>query len=230
MAAILLDFAGQPVPPLATFISRKIPIEFLRELRPLLESSCQDAFLEESTDHENDFSYWRNVQPHDRNAFAFERLHALGVRIGMKVTERKLENHYSYPEFESNGLTFHVKHDNNRQSLQEQITKADYRLSMAGRNSGFGQLPLQNFGDPIMAPKEAYFVIFYRDGDRKNTVGSVVFALPSAEGEIVDTCEIEKVIDSYEPPTDGTAPDPNDDIPLPPKNPIVGQVVKGRED
>jgi hypothetical protein len=229
MPAILLDYAGEPVPPLATFISRKIPIEFLREIRPLLESSCEEAFSEESGTHDNDFTYWKNVQPHDRNAFAFERLHALSVRIGMNVTERKLENHYSYPEFESQGLTFHVKHNDNYRSLSEQITKADYRLSLAGINTGYGQLPLQNFGNPIVAPNEAYMVIFYCDGERKNSVGKVFFALPSNEGEIIDTCDLEKVIDSYEPPINEAPTSPNDDIPLPPKGPTSVQRVKGRE-
>jgi hypothetical protein len=227
MTAVLLDFAGEPVPPLATFIARKIPIEFLREIRPLLESSCEEAFSEESGTHDNDYSYWKNVQPHDRNAFAFERLHSLGVRIGMTTVERRLENHYSYPEFESNGLTFHVKHDDNYRSLQEQITKADYRLSMAGMNSGFGQLPLQNFGDPIKAPDEAYLVIFYSDGVDKGSVGRIFFALPSKDGEIIDTCDLEKVIDAYQPPMDEAPPNPADDIPLPPKNPANGQNLRG---
>ena len=195
----LLDFAGEPLPPLATYLSRRISIKFLKELRPLLESSCEQSFAEQSEVHDNDLPYWKNTQPHERNAFAFERLHAYGVEAGMKVTARKLENHYTFPEFESNGLTLHVKHEDNYRSITQQISVADYRVTMAGMNSGFGQLALQIFGDPVQAPAAAYLIIFYADGPTKNSVGRIYFVMPSNTGEIIETCDIEAVIAAYEP-------------------------------
>lgn len=220
MAAVLLDFAGEPVPPLATYLARRVPIRFLREIRPLIASSCEQGFSEESGTHDNELPYWKNTQPHERNAFAFERLHAFAEECGIGVAAMKLENHYAYPEFVSNGLTFHVKHENNYQTLHQQISEANYRLSMAGTNTGFGQLALQIFGDPVQAPSEAYLVLFYADGPNKNSVGRIYFVLPSNTGEIIETIDIETVIAAYEPPAEEAPPAADDDIPLPPKTPL----------
>ncbi len=220
MEAVLLDFAGEPVPPLATYLSRRVPIRFLSELRPLISSSCDQAFPDQSPNHDNDHPYWKNIQPHERNAFVFERLHAFAEVCGIGVTAMKLDNHYAYPEFASNGLTFHVKHENNYQTLAQQISEANYRLSMAGTNTGFGQLPLQIFSDAIQAPSEAYLVIFYSDGPTKNSVGRIYFVLPSSEGKIIEAIDIEKVIAAYEPPEEEAPPAIDDDIPLPPKTPF----------
>lgn len=218
MGAVIFDQTGKPVPTFASFIASRIPIGFLRGARALIDASCDSAFSS-TPRHDSDLPYWKNIQPHERNSFVFERLHQLAEESGMVATAKVLDNSYYYLEIESNGLTLHVKHENNYKSLKQQIAEVDYRRELTTLNSGFGQLPLALEEWPVLVPDRAYVILFYADGAQKNAVGNIFFLLPSeGEGENLVTCTIEDAAAAYEAPAEQAKSAADDEIPLPSKD------------
>jgi hypothetical protein len=219
MATVALDQAEKPFPSFASFVCSHLPIAFLRGVRPLIDSSCESAF-EESHERDGGLPYWKNVQPHERNRLAFERIHQLADELGLSAVAKTLENGYYYLEIESKGLTLHVKHLNNYQTLKDQMVKADYRRQMTTINAPFGQMPLFPNGQPTAVPEKAYAILFYADGaTSKSTAGNIFFVLPSnEEGNLLATCEIEETINAFVPSAVNSTPTSNDVIELPSKN------------
>ena len=228
-SAVLLDHAGDPVPSFSSYLAALIPIGFLRGIRELVNSGCELGFPATSPTHDNDLPYWKNIQPHERNAYVFEGLHRLAEETGMKVEAKSLSNRYRYPEIETLGLLMHIKHENDYQSLTEQIAKADYRRQMTTLNTGFGQLSLGFSEWPLVVPDKAYVILFYNNGEDKGTAGNIFFVLPSREhGNIVAKCDIEEVLAAYNEPDDKSPPAPDDEIDLPPKSPGAGGNKKSK--
>lgn len=219
--AQLLDSAGQPVPQFASFLASRMPLPFLRGVRPLLNSACEQGYKEMPPRHDADLPYWKNIQPHIRNSFAFERLHRLAEETGMAPSSRALDNSYNYLEIESGGLVIHIKHQNSYETLSQQITKADYRRQLASDlNTGFGQLALGFNEWPTRVPDRAFVILFYADGQNKSTAGNIFFVLPDREDETnLANCSIESVIAAYPPSEEDKQPAQDDQIDLPPKNP-----------
>jgi len=213
-----VDQTGDHYPSFASFVCSRLPINFLRGVRPLINASYESTF-QGPPDHEEGLPYWKNVQPHQRNRLAFEAIHNLAGELGLVAVTKTLENGYNYLEVESNGLSVHLKHLNNYQPLKEQMVKADYRRQMTQINAPFGQMPLFPDGKPTEIPDKAYLILFFADDlSSKVAAGSIFFVLPSnEEGVTLATCEIEDAISAFVPSADGATPALDDIIDLPPK-------------
>lgn len=229
MPAVLLDYSGDPVPRFASFLATRIPLAFLQGVRPLVNSACDQGFREQPPRHDSELPYWKNIQPHVRNSLAFERLHRLAEDTGMSATAKKLNNDYQYLEIQSGGLVIHVKHQNNYQSLSEQITKAEYRRQLASINTGFGQLSLAYNEWPLQVPDRAFVILFYQDGQNKSVAGNIFFILPDREDEQnMANCDLDEVIAAHGPTKSHREHGPDDVIDLPPKDSDDEGKVEGK--
>jgi len=130
-----------------------------------------------------------------------------------------LSNGYYYLEIESKGLILHVKHENNYQSIKEQIVKADYRRELTARNRDLGQMPLFADEKPLPIPKEIYAILFFKDNESKRSeVDNIYFILPSiGEGLTLAYTKIEEVIACSMPKPEAATQSASDKIDLPSK-------------
>lgn len=204
------------MPTFAAFLASRIPIGFLNATRPLIEASYEEAF--QGAPAQGELPYKYNLQPHSRNKLVFEQLHQLAEGLGMSPVARALDNSYHYLEIESKGLSIHVKHRNNYQSLKDQMVKADYRRQMTSINLPFGQMPLFADDEPVAIPGQAYVILFYDDSAaRKAEAGDIYFILPSnEEGKILAYAKVEDVIACSITGEAQTKPVLDDTIDLPP--------------
>ena len=218
MATIALDLSEGPSPSFAALLASRLPIGFLNAVKPSIDGSYDVAYKGTPL-KDGSLPYLLNLIPHNRNRLAFELLHDLATTFGMTPTAKVLDNGYHYLEIESKGLTLHVKHRNNYQTLKEQMVKADYRRAMTGMNSHFGQMPLFTDDKPVAIPDQIYAIMFFEDSaSKRGEAGDVYFILPSKdEGNILAYEGIDAVIASSMPKPMAAKSADEDTIPLPSK-------------
>ena len=165
----------------AEYLAKKISIDLLKKLRPLISVGYKVAYSQSPI--EGELPYRRNSIPNIRTDAVLEHVHEGAEGAGIKSIVRELSNHYVYLEMLCGGLTVHVKHYSPHENLPAQIGRAKYRQEQTAANFSFAeQLNFFESGQDGELPEDAYVVLFYQDSPtRKDELGDIYFVIPSTE-------------------------------------------------